>query len=195
MSIETLIEYIINETIIDSYKGPIDISILKNFWIFFKPDIRFNPKDLNEILDLIISIKKIKNQITQSNITLENLKNYYYQIKDVRKKYLSKIIKIKLEDNHLQNLAFYNKNTNQWFERLVYIYLKYEGRLPMSSLHFWKYIKKIFNELDSNSKDHIIYICEDILGGLDLENISRNFESWIMRNIFDKKILKDFYIL
>ena len=46
-----------------------------------------------------------------------------------------------------------------------------------------------------DEQQFFIYVCEDILGGMNLDFISQNLNNWIKMNILDKEILNDFILI
>lgn len=126
------------------------------------------------------------------------LNEIYTKIVEIKDKMIKDLINIKNRYFSLNKDRIYNKKDKEqyWFENLVSIYLKYGGKLPTSSLNFWEYIKSKWDTIEPKyDQQFIIYICEDILGGINLKYISINFDTWIRRNIHDTQILRDFYIL
>ena len=197
-----------NEIYLETENGKIHLNSIKSIWSYLGLDVTLSQSDLSKINKSITSINKnilktnelineiyIDQFIDDSQLISNSFQELYNIIKKDSKIIKDIISRIKNEKNIKDKLLYYRNDEKIWLEKLVNIYLNEGGKLPILSLDFFKYFKlkwkDIFLEKD---KQFVIYVCEDILGGLNLENISYNFNTWIKRNITDRRILNDFYI-
>lgn len=72
-----------------------------------------------------------------------------------------------------------------WYHNLRSIFYKYlyiDKSISISLLELFYKLKSIYNEISIEDQQILITICEDVLGGISLENISNNLEKWIKIN-------------
>jgi hypothetical protein len=73
------------------------------------------------------------------------------------------------------------KEGTKWLYVLFDFYIKHEGVRNVSCIQFFNYIKDIWDIVaDSNE---ILYILEDMFGGISIDNISSNFKDWLNKNM------------
>jgi hypothetical protein len=73
-------------------------------------------------------------------------------------------------------------NDINWLNQLFNVYEKYQGQLPVSSLHFFQYYKTIWSQLSDEETIQISNITEYILGGNSIEHLSYNLLHYIKQN-------------
>ena len=71
----------------------------------------------------------------------------------------------------------------RWLDTLFNFYLKYEGKMQVSTSEFFYYIKDIWKFIDSDESIEISHILDNILGGCSIMNISYNLRDWLIKNI------------
>jgi len=113
----------------------------------------------------------------------------------IKNDFLDFLYKIKYRKHNETRIFYYKKNNDKWFERLIFIYLKYDGFIPTYTTNLFIFIKKNWKTFTEEEKQFIIYVCEDILGGINIDFISKNLNTWIKMYIFDKNILSDFILI
>lgn len=205
MSIE-VIDYLLSEIKywhqFSSIKGEmIDLTEIKSIYYFLDKNTTLSSHQMKEIKKIISKLKTDVNNLNKLKelltLNLEIEQSTFHQVcltlKFNKYDYFEYIKKIKLDNDNEAQIAYYQKEKN-WFGNLVIIYLRHEGKLPISTLHFFKYLKKNFETIPKDDQQIIIHATEDILGGNNLDLISTNFQDWICNNITDIKILKDFLI-
>ena len=175
----------------------------KSIWSYIGFSNNLKTEEIIMINQYITRINKILYQSNEEYnfyiIDELNEKDFFIskfnEILKVKKDFLDYITKIKnFRKTELRNF-YYKKNNDKWFERTVFIFLKYEGFFPVYTRFFFEKIKKVWNEMLKDEQQFFIYVCEDILGGMNLDFISQNLNNWIKMNILDKEILNDFILI
>lgn len=81
-----------------------------------------------------------------------------------------------------------------WIITLFDTYLKYGGKIGVSSMEFFNSIKDFWDKLEDEETIEISYITDKILGGYSIEHIAINLRNWLRTN-FDALQPKYKYII
>jgi hypothetical protein len=188
---------------------------------YFKDDICYCLIDIKSIWNLVgfnnnLSTEEIiiiNQYISRINKILSETNNEYnfYIVDDldnedyfiqkdkelfrIKNDFLDLLYKIKYRKHSESRIFYYKKNNDKWFERLIFIYLKYDGFIPTYTTNLFIFIKKNWKIFTEEERQFIIYVCEDILGGINLDFLSKNLNTWIKMYIIDKNILSDFILI
>ena len=82
----------------------------------------------------------------------------------------------------------------RWIITLFDTYLKYGGKIGVSSMEFFNSIKDFWDKLEDEETIEISYITDKILGGYSIEHIAINLRNWLRTN-FDALQPKYKYII
>ena len=116
----------------------------------------------NNLADYIVENSPLFESILKDFNTI-NLDIYKY-LETIKSKGPSKLVPEK------ENI----KEGTKWLYVLFDFYINHEGIKGVSCIQFFNYIKDIWDSVaDSNE---ILYILEDMLGGISIDNISANFK-------------------
>jgi len=200
--IDTLVNQIRNQ--IYYYSNDICYCLIdfRSIWSIIGFNITLKSEEINMINQYITRINKILYLVNEeyNYYIIDELDNKdffiskFNEIFKVKNEFINYIYKIKNINKTENRIFYYKKHTDKWFEKTIFIFLKYEGYLPVHSNYLFQYLKNNWNRISIEEQQFIIYICEDILGGINLDFISKNFNNWIKMNILDKNILEDFIL-
>lgn len=70
-----------------------------------------------------------------------------------------------------------------WIITLFDTYLKYGGKIGVSSMEFFNSIKDFWDKLEDEETIEISYITDKILGGYSIEHIAINLRNWLRINL------------
>ena len=157
-----------------------------------------NNLSTEEIIIINQYISRINKILFETNNELDNDDYFIQKDKElfkIKNDFLDFLYKIKYRKHNESRILYYKKNNDKWFERLIFIYLKYDGFIPTYTTNLFIFIKKNWKTFTEEERQFIIYVCEDILGGINIDFISKNLNTWIKMYILDKYILSDFILI
>jgi hypothetical protein len=70
----------------------------------------------------------------------------------------------------------------EWYTTIISVYKKYGGSFPCSSYDIMMYFKTKWEEMTPSECNELVDIFDYILGGISIESISSNLNTWIQNN-------------